>query len=232
MNNLTELGNSMLQDNRTGSSSHTLKYQSSLKTDQNISIKTKEGDIVTISLNSRSNEELYAYDYASGLRKEAGRQYSSSESSSLSISVNGDLNEEEQKEIDEIIKKTDSLMQNLINGDMDALQDGVQNILKEGGTIAELKAKLMYQQQTYAEEKVTLKNTYINDDLFKEVVDAVSKNIKDLIEHSNVESKKSVPAVSEYLKELSENLDIDNPFHNLHEKAVKSVREQIGNILN
>ena len=232
MNNLSELNGSLLQQNASGKASHTLKYQSSLSTSQDISIKTKEGDIVTISLDSKSREEMLAYDYASDLKREAGKQYSSLQSDSLNISVQGDLSEEEQKEINEILKKTDSLMKSLINGDKEALAKGMDNILKDGGTIAEFQSRMEYHQSTYIEERISFKNTYMDEDLFNEAVDTIGKNIRDLLEHSKVEAEKSVPAVTDYLKKLSKELDEENPFNKLHNQAIDRVKEQINSLIN
>jgi len=84
-------------------------------------LKTKEGDIVTLSLSSNFESELNTYSSIQKNNhniKKNGTSQNLEFSSEYEISVEGDLNKEELKDLNKAIRKLDKTMKSMAEGDM------------------------------------------------------------------------------------------------------------------
>jgi hypothetical protein len=121
--------------------------------DAGLTIKTREGDIVTLQSNTYSEFNSFAYDSKGVLENGSGtamttqsiREITLRSGESFSFSVQGDLSEEELKDIEAIVKGIDEVISEVAQGDMD---DAIAKALSMGGydTVSEYSADISYQK--------------------------------------------------------------------------------------
>jgi len=95
--------------------------------DAGLTIRTKEGDLVTLSTSSFSQVDSYMYNAKGMVRSESGtavgiqnhREITLSTGESFSFTVVGDLNEEELADIEAIVKGIDDIIVEMTEGDME-----------------------------------------------------------------------------------------------------------------
>ncbi|MCP3944276.1 MAG: hypothetical protein GY710_22750 [Desulfobacteraceae bacterium] len=95
--------------------------------DTALTIKTREGDIVTLSSNSFSELNAFEYDSQGQMSTDNGnvlvnrhiREISLTTGEQFSFSVQGDLNEQELADIEAIVKGVDAIAAQMVEGDMD-----------------------------------------------------------------------------------------------------------------
>lgn len=83
-----------------------------------IEVRTQEGDIVTISLNELAENSQSALQARDGNNSLSVYSKSSSYSSSFSLSIEGDLNEDELKSINDLIKKMTKVSDKFFDGNI------------------------------------------------------------------------------------------------------------------
>jgi len=116
-----------------------------------LTIKTREGDMVTINSNSFSKAESFLYNQQGILQSEDGfirtsinyKEVTLKSGESFTFSVKGDLNEQEIEDIAQIIKDIDEIISEMAQGDM---KDAVSKALLMGGyeSVAAYSADLTY----------------------------------------------------------------------------------------
>ncbi len=124
--------------------------------DAGLTIKTKDGDLVTLTSNSFSELDAFMYNSKGVLQTESGkavvtqnyREITLNSGDSFTFSVVGDLSEEELEDIEAIVKGIDEIISEMAEGDMD---EAVDKALSMGGydTVAMYAADLTY-QKSYA----------------------------------------------------------------------------------
>lgn len=119
--------------------------------DVELSITTKDGDTVTLSLASNYNS-IYQDDkqYGKGEGVES-TMYSASSQRQFNMTVEGDLDENERREIDNVIKTVDQMMNNFVNGRLKPMMAQAGK-LSNMDTIGELSLKMNYTRQTVISE--------------------------------------------------------------------------------
>ena len=105
--------------------------QGSVNTSRNqtldLSLKTREGDLVTINATSFSELEAFAYDQtgqmvnggASSTSRFSSRTMTLETGSSFTFSVNGDLSDQELDDIEQLLGGLDRVLGKMASGDMD-----------------------------------------------------------------------------------------------------------------
>ncbi|MCP3875824.1 MAG: hypothetical protein GY699_22060 [Desulfobacteraceae bacterium] len=126
--------------------------------DAGLTIKTKEGDLVTLTSNSYSEMDAFMYNSKGVLQTESGtamvsqnyREITLKSGDSFSFSVVGDLSEEELEDIEAIVKGIDEIISEMAKGDMD---DAVATAISMGGydSVSMYSADISY-QKSYAME--------------------------------------------------------------------------------
>ena len=105
--------------------------------DAGLTIKTREGDIVTLSSSQYSEFSANEYSSQGEVRTPEGsarlsthtREITLSSGEAFSFSVQGDLNEQELADIAAIVQGVDGIISEMVQGDMDA---AVANALNMG----------------------------------------------------------------------------------------------------
>ena len=133
--------------------------------DAGLTIKTKEGDLVTLTSNSYVQFNASMYDSKGVLQTGSGtamvthnhREITLTSGESFSFSVKGDLSEEELGDIEAIVKGIDEIISEMAKGDMD---DAVAKALSMGGydSVSMYSADITY-QRSYAMRSETQADT-------------------------------------------------------------------------
>ena len=153
--------------------------------DAGLTIKTKEGDLVTLTSNSYTRFNAAMYDSKGVLQTASGRamvtqnhrEITLTSGESFSFSVVGDLSEEELWDIEAIVKGIDGIISEMVKGDMD---DAVAKALSMGGydSVSMYTADITYQRsyamrsETQAEMITPLPDTEIQAESVKAVPEA------------------------------------------------------------
>lgn len=145
-----------LSDSQFSSYVKKQSYSAYESLDAGLTIKTKEGDLVTLSSNSYSKLDAFMYNSKGILQTETGkvavtqnqREITLASGESFSFSVEGNLSEEELQDIESIVKGIDEIISEMAEGDMD---DAVATALSMGGydSIAAYAADITY-EKSYA----------------------------------------------------------------------------------
>jgi len=116
-----------LQNSQFSSHSRKQSVNAYASLNTGLTIKTREGDIVTLSSNSFSQLDAFEYnsrgeirtDSASARASQHTREITLTTGERFSFSVQGDLNEQELADIEAIVKGVDSIAAEVAQGDMD-----------------------------------------------------------------------------------------------------------------
>ncbi|MFH2059342.1 MAG: hypothetical protein ABIJ59_10635 [Pseudomonadota bacterium] len=135
-----------------------------------LTIKTREGDIVTLTSNSYAQLDAYSYnskgiietDQGATVVKQNHREITLTSGDSFSFSVVGDLNEDELKDIEAIVKDIDEIISQMAKGDMD---DAVAKAMTMGGydSVLAYSADITY-EKSYAGTTQTQAQTQTQTD--------------------------------------------------------------------
>lgn len=136
----------------TASSSSELYVNSYSSLDAGLTIQTQEGDVVSLSTSQYSDLESYEYSNQGVVSNEDGyaaasynvREITLSTGEIFSFTVEGDLNEEELEDIESIISGVDSIIGEMMEGD---LQEAVSQAMRMGhyDTISSYEADITVQ---------------------------------------------------------------------------------------
>lgn len=145
--------------------------------DTGLTIRTKDGDLVTLNSSSFNSMDAYFYDGAGIARTangeafvaEKSREITLASGQSFSFSVDGNLSEDELADIDSLLKGLDQVISKMKSGDMEKALDKAMQL---GGfdTFASFAADISYQRSYQmtsafaAESTQTLPRNGVNTD--------------------------------------------------------------------
>jgi hypothetical protein len=141
MNNLSQVNsNGLGQSGRFSNSSMSsteIAVNSYESLEAGLTIKTREGDVVTLSTSQFSEMDAYEYSSQGELSSENGqiqatynlREITLSSGEAFSFSVQGDLSEEELADIESIVAGVDEIIGEMAEGDM---EDAIAKALSLG----------------------------------------------------------------------------------------------------
>jgi hypothetical protein len=130
MNSVSDLHSNGLQNQGNYSSarvsSQELAVNSYESLEAGLTIRTREGDVVTLSTSSFSEMDAYEYSSSGEMSSKQGqvqaayteREITLTSGESFSFSVQGDLNEQELADIEAIVKGIDEIIGEMAEGDM------------------------------------------------------------------------------------------------------------------
>jgi hypothetical protein len=126
-----------------------------------LTIKTKEGDLVTLTSDSYSQFDAYSYNSKGIVQTEQGtvvekqnhREVTLSSGESFSFSVQGDLSQEELEDIEAIVKGIDEVISEMTAGDM---KEAVATAMTMGGydTVSAYSADITYEKSYSSQTRV------------------------------------------------------------------------------
>ena len=121
------LRQSALSDSQFSSYVKKQSYSAYESLDAGLTIKTREGDLVTLSSNTYSKLDAYMYNSRGVMQTDAGtvstalnqREITLESGESFTFSVSGNLSEEELLDIEAVVKGIDGVIAEMTAGDMD-----------------------------------------------------------------------------------------------------------------
>ena len=115
------------------------RIQTQTQTNTNFSVVTAEGDRVSLSTSSASQTNFGTYTaqgFIAGQSVNVNRQqFSSSTSSEFNLLIEGDLNEQEEKDIQRFLQSSKQILQEFLNGDLNTIPDSA-SAFEELSTLA------------------------------------------------------------------------------------------------
>ncbi|CCK78838.1 hypothetical protein [Desulfobacula toluolica] len=128
-------------------------FSASESLDAGLTIKTREGDLVTLTSNSYSGLDASMYNSKGVMKTDSGtamitqnqREITLTSGESFSFFVTGDLSEEELEDINTIVKDMDEIISKMAHGDMD---DAVAKAVSMGDydTVSMYSADITYKK--------------------------------------------------------------------------------------
>jgi hypothetical protein len=145
-----------------------------------LTIKTKEGDVVTLSSNTYAHLDAYSYNSKGLVQSEGGtavashnyREVTLSSGEQFSFSVVGDLNEQELEDIEAIVKDIDEIIEEMAKGDMN---DAVALALNMGGydSVSAYSADITYERSYSPTSQTQMEQAALTEET---ISDPVSEN--------------------------------------------------------
>ncbi len=202
--------------------------------DAGLTIKTREGDLVTLSSNTYSKLDAFLYNSKGVLQTDAGkvmmtqnqREITLASGESFSFSVQGDLSGEELKDVEAIVKGIDKIISEMTQGDM---EDAVGAALSMGGydSIAAYSADISY-ETSYSITSETKTKTSVNPGNF---IEKMSKMIENLDEKIVDKAQKPIDKLfRHHLGNPDENRGEERSLYSAIENAGKKIDKMIENI--
>jgi len=182
----------------------------------NIEIKTKDGDVVTINLQRSSSINTAEFAYSNGGTNAEGFATNVDKSFSLEFSVQGNLDEDELKSINKLLKNIESVADKFEYGSLNAALAKASKLKFDATEIASFSASFQSQKQYKAVELYQQTQVVNQQDavpltpqkIFSDLSDLL-KDLEDLVvqatETTNLESPKdSVNGILEKMAKLKE----------------------------
>lgn len=133
------------------------RFQAMRKETQDITLTTREGDTVTIDASSLMQASYIGFDYSQkvkdGIQSAQMEKMTLASKNSFSMTVQGDLSEEEQQDIRDVVDKLNDAMKKLVNGDVQGLASMVPGLLDDAETLSGLQAMLKFEQRVSVEQQ-------------------------------------------------------------------------------
>lgn len=195
---LTGLSNrqSALPDYRSAGymKEQSFKYHENLDTD--LVIHTKDGDRVTLTTNSYSQMDAYTYDSKGMVQTEAGtaafsnsyREISLASGKSFSFTVEGNLNDDELKDLDNMLKGLDGVISDVTSGDMDGAVEGALR-LGSFNSFSAFSVDISYQQYVEATSSMAATSTQSIPANSNDVEQSKEPQLSQLLEDEELQPK-------------------------------------------
>jgi len=176
-------------------------YESRTSHSAEIEVRTQEGDIVTINISELAENSQAALQAKQGNNSLSIYAETSSYSSSFSLSVEGDLNEEELKSINELVKKMTKVSDKFFDGNIAGAFKHANKIGFNTDQIAGFSMDLNRErsmQAVSAYQQTTVPEQNINTDLLKQAGDFLAQT-KEFLADAN--------AMLDFLEQPQEGFD-------------------------
>lgn len=211
-----------------------------------LTIKTKEGDLVTLSSSSYARMDSYMYDSKGVLKTEAGtvavsqniREITLTTGESFAFSVSGDLNEEELADIENIVKGIDDIISRMAKGDMEG---AVADARAMGGydSISMYSANITYEKSYAMRSEVqaqrgisSSKASLPKSEIFPSEESVISPELKPFVENysSGKNKNNSIYNISQFIEKMAEKFEKYDEmfFENLQKPVDKLFRHHLG----
>jgi hypothetical protein len=139
------------------------RFNAFRKETQDITITTEEGDKITISALGTFRADYMAFDYSGSLTRQAAaaetEKMNVSSKHAFSMTVEGDLNEEEQADIEKVLSRLDEIMTDLVSGDLESVMSVAPGIIDDTETLSGLNAVLQFNERVSVEQRTVTRMT-------------------------------------------------------------------------
>ncbi len=112
-----------------------------------IQIQTREGDVVTIELAQSQSHQQATYYATDDNGRLFGQTSQQSSAARLHFHIQGDLSEEEQQAIQDLMKGLEKVGDQLVNGDMKGVMAQASGLKMDGGVLSGFTARMNYAER-------------------------------------------------------------------------------------
>jgi len=151
---------------------------SSVSHSADIQIRTQQGDVVTISINQSASSSQVAFQAEQGNSKISAYSETNSSSSAFSLSIEGDLNEDEQASLADLLNKMSKVSDKFFKGNMKSAFKHAQRVGFDTDQIAGFSMDLNSErsvQAVAAYQQTTVPEQNVNTDLLKQAGDFLAQ---------------------------------------------------------
>ena len=199
--------------------------------DAGLTIKTKEGDVVTLTSSSYAQLDAFLYNSKGVLQTDSGkvlaslnqREITLTNGESFSFSVEGDLSEQELLDIEAIVKGIDEVISQMAGGNMD---DAVEKALSMGGydTVSMYAADITYQRSYQMTSEVQAETSRNVDDDVEKMAEKLAAHDARLVD----KARKPIDMLfRHHLGNMRENNGKETSIYNAIENARKQMEKMI-----
>lgn len=200
-----------------------------------IQITTKEGDVITINLNESKSSRSHALQAEQGDNNISVYSEVNSSASSFNISIDGDLNENEQKSLTDLINKMSKVSDDFFKGNVESAFKHAQkvgfDIEQIAGFSMELRKEKSVQAVT-AYQQTAVPEQNINADLLKLAGDFIAETKAFMADADAMLDSFAQPrqAFADLFAGIAQMDAIDNEAENDNEQSMfLKIIENIGN---
>lgn len=235
--------NNPLSDSQFSNYVKKQSYSAYESLDAGLTIKTREGDLVTLSSGTYSKLDASLYNSRGVLQTDTGktavtqnqREITLASGESFTFSVEGDLNEQELLDIEGIVKGIDEVISKMTGGSMD---DAVATALSMGGydSIDAYAAEITYQKSYVATSEIeadtlgAIPETVLEnpDTFFEKMAEMIDRLEEKLMDKAQKPIEK---LFRHHLGNMKENNNgEDKPLYNAVESAGQKIDKMIEKI--
>lgn len=209
-----------------------LRFNALRKENQDITLYTEEGDKVTISAFSRFQASYMAFDYSASVKgKTVSLEMEKLETSSkhaFQMTVEGDLNQEEREDIERVLGELDTIMKDLVAGDLEGIMKRAPGIIDDAESIAGLEAVLQFEQRVSMEQRMVTQVTGEGRALpGSGIIAKITEQMMEIIEESNVEMVKLKEHMEDYFSQLLDKMALENVKGGPMSQLVEQLRTEL-----
>jgi len=201
--------------------------------DAGVTIRTKEGDLVTLTSNSFSQLDAFMYNSKGVMETQSKksvttqhqRKITLTSGDNFSFSVTGNLSEKELGDIDNIIKGIDGIISEMAQGDMN---DAVKKALSMGGydTVSMYSADISYQRSYVIASDVQAKAIKTTPEIGRlpREKNNVRPSLKKLLQpnhSSRTEKNNTINNMDKFIEKMTR--ELEKPDRKLLDKAQKTI---------
>lgn len=241
-------GRSNLQNAQFSGSSRKVSANAYESLDTGLTIKTREGDVVTLSSNSFSEFNASEYTSKGKIQADSGnaamsrhtREITLATGQQFSFSVQGDLNEQELADIEAIVKGVDGIAAEMVHGDMGKAIEKAMS-MESYDSVSMYSADISYQQgyavsqETSSSSQGTVPNLLPDTgavdapDYVAQLVDQIAQFLQKQDEKLLAKAQQPLSALFDQLLKNQETADeTQAPAYD----TLKSAGEQLDQIIN
>lgn len=214
-----------------------LRFNAMRKETQDITITTEEGDKVTISALDTFKADYMAFDYSEQLNGQTGsleaEKLNASSKHAFKMTVEGDLNAEEQEDIEKVLSRLDDIMDDLVSGDIEGIMNEVPGLIDDTETISGLNAVLQFHQRVSMSQRTMTQTTgeqlpppgkALFDSNF---IATITDKLMDIINQSDLDVEKLKGPVEGYFSQLLDKLGMEKGENNPLTQMVNQLNTEL-----
>jgi hypothetical protein len=208
------------------------RFNALRKESQDITLYTEEGDKVTISAFSRFQASYMAFDYSGSVKGKTVslemEKLMTSSKHAFQMTVAGDLSEEEREDIEKVLGELDTIMKDLVAGDLEGIMKRAPGIIDDAETIAGLEAVLQFEQRVSMEQRMVTQVTGEGKTLpGSGIIAKITDQLMEIIEESKVETAKLKEHMEDYFSQLLDKMALEDVKKGPMSQLVEQLREEL-----
>lgn len=228
------------------------RFQANREESQDITLTTQEGDVVTISALTQIQADYMAFDYTGQVKGESRSMnfqgLKAEATDAFKMTVQGDLNAEEQEDIEKVLGKLGGIMDDLVSGDLESVMKEAVGVLDDTDTISQLNATLQFHQQVSMEQKTLIRGPRLDHpgngrppmgpppghaglngllESANNIIAKITDQLTEIIESSDVENGKLKEPVDKLFARFMEKLNTGEPVDQLKSGLVEQIQSNL-----